>query len=222
MVKRKDKVDRIRASILVAVAAVVVAIAGLGLYYGLGGIRDGGESYTVLEDRPDGTGDVEIVAYFSYTCPHCRNLEALIDDWRDTLPADVSFERVHVAYSTDNRLLAKANLALARHGAADANRERMFRAIHDRSRRFATAKELADYVDGYGIDRETFLRTVASPRIARQVATDEQQFLSLGLLGVPAVVIDDKYVIDMSAGRKQALAVAADLARRLLAERASG
>ena len=194
----------------------IAAVAVYGIYYSLGFGSD--EPYVAL-DRPDGSGDVEVAVFFSYTCPICQRFEESLDDWTDDLPDGVTVERIHIASSPTNRMFAKAYVALDRHGAADANQQRIFRAIHDRNRRFDTAEAIADFVDGFGIERTTFLRTFASPRIAQAVTADEQEFVSLGLFGVPAVVVDDKYVINMSGGRKQALAATGDLVRELVAQR---
>ncbi len=215
MAKRKDRARQVRMGIVIATVAVAVAVVGLGLFYS-GGSND--QPYLAL-DKPDGTGRVQVVTYFSYLCPHCRNLEDVAKGWPETLPDGATFKRVHVAYTPTTRLLAKAYLTLARHDAVEGNHERIFRAIQDRNRHFASAEALADLVHGNGIDRETFLRTFASPRIARQVQADEREFVALGLTGVPALVVDDKYVINMALGRKQALAVAAELAQDLAAKR---
>ena len=215
MAKRKDRIARLRLGIVGSVAALAVLVTAFGLLYEGGA----GDPYQVL-DVPDGRGDVRVVAYFSFTCPHCRRFEELIEDWTETLPPGVAFRRAHVAYSPTTRLLAKGHLALVRHGAADANLDRLFAAIQDRNRQFPTLAALADYVAGRGIDGETFLRTAESPRIARLVAADEAGFVAAGLAGVPALVVDDKYVINMALGRKQALAAARELALDLAAERA--
>ena len=102
----------------------------------------------------------------------------------------------------------------------DANHQRLFRAIQDRNRQFNSGAAIADFVDGYGVDRDTFLRTFASARVGREVAAGERDFVSLGLVGVPALVVDDKYIINMDLGRKQALTVTGDLVQELLANRA--
>ena len=222
MAKRKDTIKEIRTGILAAVAALILIVVGVGLYYSLGfGGAASGEPYIAL-DGPDGTGDVEVVEYFSYECPHCRSFDDLVDGWQSKLPAGAVFARVHVAYSSSNRLLAKAHRALLRHEAFDANHRRLFRALQDRNRRFATPAALAQFVDGFGVDRDAFLRTLTSTRTAREVEAGERRFISLGLTGVPALVVDDKYIINMELGRKRALAVADDLVEELLAKRSGG
>lgn len=219
MARRKDNISTIRTGILAAVAALILIVVGVGLYYSLGfGGAASGEPYIAL-DKPDGNGEVEVVYFFSYECPHCRSFDDLVDGWQSKLHDGAAFARIHVAYSPSNRLLAKAHRGLLRHNAFDANHRRLFRALQDRNRRFATPDSLAQFVDGFGVDRDAFLRTLTSTRTAREVEAGERRFLSLGLTGVPALVVDDKYIINMDLGRKHALAVTDDLVRELLAKR---
>ena len=219
MAKRKDNISTIRTGILAAVAALILIVVGVGLYYSLGfGGAASSEPYIAL-DKPDGTGEVEVIYFFSYECPHCRSFDDLVDGWQSKVPDGAVFARTHVAYSSSNRLLAKAHRALKRHEAFDANHRRLFRAIQDRNQRFATPNALAQFVDGFGVDQDAFLRTLTSTRTAREVEAGERRFRSLGLTGVPALVVDDKYIINMDLGRKRALAVTDDLVRELLAKR---
>lgn len=214
MVKRADNTRHIRLAIGAAAVAVAIAIAAFGLFYR----GDAGAPYRVL-DRPDGTGAVRVVEYFSYACPHCRNLERVMRGWLEELPAGVVFERVHVAYSAQTRTLATVYFALKRQDALEANHERIFAAIHDRNRRL-TPTAFANLVAGHGVDRETFLAAMRAPAVARQVAASEKTFAALGLTGVPALVVDGKYVINMDLGRRQSLQAAAKLAGELAAKRA--
>lgn len=214
MVKRADNTRAIRRGIGVAAVVVVVGIVAIGFFYQ----GDVGEPYRTL-DRPDGTGAVRVVEYFSYACPHCRSWDRDMVDWAETLPEGVVFERVHVAYSETDRTLARAHLALKRNDALQANHERIFNAIHDRQRRLGTAAALADFVQGHGIDRETFLTAMRSPAVVRQVAAGERAFAALGLGGVPALVVDGKHVVNMNLGRRGTLNAAAALAGELAAKR---
>ena len=212
------RVARARVTILAGIGAVValVAIVGIGYSLGFGGAD---EPYQVLEDRPDGDGDVEVVEYFSWACIHCRNLDELIEGWKQNLPDGVTFRRVHASYSGPLRVLARTHVALERHDALDANHARIFRAIHDRNRQFLTAEAMADFVAGYDIDRETFLAAVGSAATASAVERDAAESAAIGVFAVPSLVVDGKYIINMGVGRKQALSNLDALIEELLAGR---
>ena len=215
---RAQRVARARIAISAGIGAVVAVVAIIGIGYSLG-FGGADEPYQVLEDRPDGEGDVEVVEYFSWACIHCRNLDELIEGWKENLPEGVTFRRVHVSYSGPLRLLARTHVALERHGALEANHARIFRAIHDRNRQFLTAEAMADFVAGYGIDRETFLAAVGSAATASAVERDAAESAAIGILAVPMLAVDGKYIINMGVGRKQALANLDDLIEDLLAAR---
>ena len=213
MVKRKNSIQRIRMGIVTATVVVAVAIAAFGLLY------DGDTAPYRTLDAPDGVGPVRIMEYFSYTCTHCRNLERVMEGWPESLPEGVVFERTHVTYAPALLPLARAYLALQRHEAVAENHSRIFRAIHDRNRDFRTVEALANFVHGHGAQRDAILATMRSSRVTRQVQASEKRFAELGVSTVPALVVDDKYVINMDLGRRQALNAAASLATELLAER---
>lgn len=211
-----------RRAIIGAVAVFVVVLGGVGIYYGAGiGVGDAaeGQHYRLIEGDHATSGSVEVVEYFSYACVHCWNFDPLVQAFAEGLPEGVTLRRAHVRYNSGLALLARAHAALTLHTAAAVNHERIFRAIHNRQRQFPTAEAIADYVDGHGIDRDAFLALMDSPRVARLVADDDDAARAAGVVAVPALVVADKYVVNMDVGRKQALAIADELARRELAER---
>ncbi|HZR70224.1 MAG TPA: hypothetical protein VFB01_14380, partial [Burkholderiales bacterium] len=41
---------------------------------------------------------IEVIEFFSYGCPHCADLEPILEQWLKTLPPDVQFRRVPVLF----------------------------------------------------------------------------------------------------------------------------
>ena len=223
--RQAERLRRIRIGIVAAIGVVAVVLGIVGLVYGTGADVGGelaeGDHYRVVAGAEDAQRTLEVVEYFSYACVHCRNFDPLIEDWRSTLPDGVRFRRAHVAFNPSIALLARAHVALAQQGALEANHERIFRALHDRGRQFATAEALADYVDGFGIDREAFLTALRSPRVSRIVEQNDQAFRDMSLVAVPSLTVAGKYVVNMDIGRKQALEVVDGLLRTELEKRAA-
>ena len=64
-----------------------------------------GKDYVRLKNpQPTETGKkIEVIEFFSYGCPHCNDLEPILDAWLAKLPPDVQFRRVPVRASVRNQ-----------------------------------------------------------------------------------------------------------------------
>ncbi len=210
------KAIRLRNAIFAFVVLLVVVVAGYGVMYASGvdtGSLAEGEHYALIEDAPARSPGQPIVVteFFSWGCIHCRNFDPLLEDWEQTLPDNVRFERIPVSFSPVFALLAQAYLALEEGGALDANHQRFFRAIHDNNRQFLSAEQLADFVDGNGITRAEFLTLFNSPTVRRRLSDIEKRSRQARINSVPSLTVADRYRINMNVGRKQALNVADQL-----------
>ena len=224
--KRTDRqVARVRNTIIAFVVAVVVLVIGYGTLYSTGvteGEYRAGTHFEVIEDaRGRRPGEPILVReFFSYGCIHCRNFDPLIEEWKSTLPEGVKFERTPVAFSPVWALLARTYLTLEELDALERNHERLFRAIHDQGRQFLSPEMLADFVDGYGVSREEFLRTFDSPTVRARMRQAERDQRDLQISGVPTLVVDDKYRVGMEVGRKTSLDVVNHLIAREMSPQA--
>ena len=222
--RAERKIRLIRYASIGFVALFVVSVAVVGIFYGAA-VDVGGEAaedshYRLIEGaRESRSRSVEVVEYFSYACVLCRTFDPMLEEWRQTLPEGASFRRAHVGFAGGAELLARAHVVLGREGAQDANHERLFRAIHDRNRQFTERAKLADFVDGYGVERGEFLAALDEPSVRRAVTEIDGAFRDADLTGVPAIVVAGKYVVNMDIGRKQALDVVDQLVYKEVAAR---
>ena len=51
-------------------------------------------AYRKLPVSTDAKGKVEVLEFFHYGCPHCRNFDPLLEQWVRKLPADVVIEAI--------------------------------------------------------------------------------------------------------------------------------
>ncbi len=77
-----------------------------------------GKDYIVLPNpvvtaTPD---KIEVIEFFSYTCPHCRNLEPSAQAWLKRKPDNVAFVRIAVSFSPAWEPSARAYYAVAVRG----------------------------------------------------------------------------------------------------------
>ncbi len=219
--KAEEKIRLIRYASIAFVALIVLLIGAVGIFYGTA-VDVGGEiaedsHYRLIEGtRETRTRTVEVVEFFSYACLHCRSFDPMLENWKETLPEGATFRRAHIGFAGGAEMLARTHVALGLKGALEANHERLFRAIHDRNRQFTDRNKLADFVDGYGIDRDAFLAAIDEPSVPRAVAEIDRAFRDADLTGVPAIIVADKYVVNMDIGRKPALDVVDHLVNKEL------
>lgn len=210
--RKQRQVIRTRNTIIAVVAAIVILVLGYGTLYSTGvteGDYQAGTHYEIIEGakgrRPG--EPIQVREFFSYGCIHCKNFDPLIEDWQETLPDGVEFTRTPVAFSPVWSLLGRTYVTLDELDALAQNHDRLFRAIHDNGRQFLSPEMIADFVDGYGVSREAFLREFDSPAVRSRMRQAERDQTALGIRAVPTLVVDDKYRVGMDVGRKVALDV---------------
>ena len=157
-----------------------------------------GREYTLIDPpQPvDVKGKIEVIEFFSYACPHCYHLEPVIGSWLKKLPADVAFHRVPLAGGPAWQPTAKLFYALDAMGVEPRLHADVFGAIHgDHSMVPSDEKSIATWVAGKGIDADKFASIYGSFAVQTRVQQAQQNIQSHRVSGVPAMVIDGRYLI---------------------------
>ncbi|WP_421557843.1 thiol:disulfide interchange protein DsbA/DsbL [Pseudomonas canadensis] len=148
---------------------------------------------------PQATEKIEVVELFSYRCGHCFNLEPALALWVDSLPDDVIFKRVPAMFGGQWDELGQLFLTLETMGAAPEVHQDIFRTVQKRQR-LSTDEEMADFLEGVGVDREKFLATFHSFVVSGKVMAAKNKIKDYKISGVPAMVVNNKYTFDLSVG----------------------
>ncbi len=228
----KAKSDKRLVTVRRAVIAFVVLIVAIVGGYGL--IRSSaidvpgefveGKHYKVIDGAPPVpmSGPINVTEFFSYGCIHCRNFDPIVNQWLESPPKDVLFERNPVVFSPAWALLAQAYYALQATHALEENHPRIFKAIHDNGKQFLTPNMIADFVDGHGVTRAAFLAAFNSPATQHEVAQASQRERASHINSVPSLTVADHYAINMDAvPRKKAFDVVDFLVAKIRAGRAA-
>jgi thiol:disulfide interchange protein DsbA len=75
-------------------------------------------------------GQVEVLEFFWYGCPHCYALEPTIEAWAKSKPAYVTFTRVPVLWNPGDRALGRLYYAVSGLGKIDDLHGAIFKEIH--------------------------------------------------------------------------------------------
>ncbi|MCY4128691.1 MAG: thiol:disulfide interchange protein DsbA/DsbL [Gammaproteobacteria bacterium] len=205
------KVERVRIVLLSALGAILVLVIGYSTLYALNLVPGWGTStertYNTL-DRPLRDDPIEIIEFFSYACPHCSNLDPMLAGWIDGLGEDVEFKRVHVAVDTLTTRLAKTYLVLESQGLLEQNHRRIFDAIHERNITFLNDEQIAEFMHDRGIESDRFLSAFNGRYITRSIESSRQLAVDTRNIGVPALLIANKFQITARGGNRQILSTA--------------
>lgn len=155
-----------------------------------------GKDYTILTN-PQPTQDsntIEVLEFFWYGCPHCNSLHPHLKTWLIHLPNDVSFRYVPAILRANWVSAAKIFYTIEAIGITDTLHDKVYDAIHRNKIDLNNESVLLDWIEKQGIDRKRFEDTYHSFAVQNQVARSTQMTRQYQLTGVPALVINGKYL----------------------------
>jgi len=181
-------------------AAALAAAAGVATLPSLAQAQakpfQSGTDYLTL-DKPAATeapaGQVEVVEFFWYNCPHCNAFEPTFDAWAKKQPKDVSVRRVPIAFRPDFEPQQRLYYVLEAMGKVDELHKKVFYAIHVEKQQLATAEQITAWIDKQGIPKAKFTELYNSFSVATKARKATQLQDAYLLDGVPALGINGRY-----------------------------
>ncbi len=159
-----------------------------------------GKEYTILP-TPVPTSEpnkIEVTEVFWYGCPHCYDLEPIINKWAKTLPDDIHFVRMPALFSKLWNIHGQLFITLDTLKVEDRLHSAVFESIRQRQNLLLTPEDMADFVAQHGVDRAKFLETYNSFGVQARMEKDKKILNKYGITGVPAVIVNGKYRIDFN------------------------
>ena len=144
----------------------------------------------------DNPAKIEVVEFFSYACPHCNDLNPIVKKWAAKLPADVAFKRVPVSFNSPfYQLMAKLFYTLESLGEMEKLDAAAFDAIHVKGLKLIDEKSVQEWAVSQGVDAKKFSDAFKSFSVDSNVKRADQLSRSAKIPGVPALVVDDRYLV---------------------------
>ena len=157
-----------------------------------------GQQYLRLKNpQPVDSGKkIEVLEFFSYGCPHCRDLDPELVAWARTLPADVEFRRVPVDYGREQwAVLAKAYYTLEALGVEEKLTPEVFSALHDKKTPLFQDKAFFDWAASKGLDRKKVEDTYNSFGVTSKFNRSRAIAKTYNVQSVPLVIVDGKFQV---------------------------
>ena len=182
-----------------AAALALVSLAAMAVAADL---EEGKDYRRLAKPQPTETGKkVEVIEFFSFSCPHCKDMEPILSAWVKKLPADVQLRRIPAQFSPPWVGTAKVWYTLEA-----LNEERLvpavFTAIHSQNVRLDQDKVFFDWIATQGVDRKKVEDMYNSFAVNGKVARAKSLVQTYGVQSVPVFVVDGKYTTETSVGKR--------------------
>ena len=178
-----------RAALVIAASAAVVALPAAAQLVE-------GKNYVRLQQPvPVDTGKkIEVIEFFSYGCPHCGDLEPVLQGWLKTVPPDVQFRRIPVTFQRAWENLARSYYTLEALGEEVKLSPELFAAIHSKGMNLSEPKAFFDWAATKGLDRKKVEDLYNSFTMASKISRAKQQAQQYNIQSVPTLIVDGKFV----------------------------
>jgi protein dithiol oxidoreductase (disulfide-forming) len=155
-----------------------------------------GTDYLTL-DKPASTeapaGQVEVVEFFWYNCPHCNVFEPAFDAWTKKAAKDVFVRRVPVAFRADFEPQQRLYYVLEGMGKVEELHKKVFNAVHVEKQQLNTADQITSWAEKQGIAKAKFVEMYNSFSVATKARKATQLQNAYAVDGVPALGINGRY-----------------------------
>jgi thiol:disulfide interchange protein DsbA len=155
-----------------------------------------GQNYLRLKNPQavDSGRNVEVLYFFSYGCPHCRDFDPELQPWLKQLPSDVEFKRVPVDFGREQWAnLGKVLYTLEAIGAEKTLTSDVFIAVHDKKLPLWQDKTFFDWAASKGLDRKKVEDTYNSFGVNSKMNRARQLAKNYNVQSVPVVFVDGKF-----------------------------
>ncbi|MGL4382037.1 MAG: thiol:disulfide interchange protein DsbA/DsbL [Vibrio sp.] len=154
-----------------------------------------GEHYQVLKTPVSATPMVS--EYFSFYCPHCSTFEPIIAQLKQQLPEGVKLHKNHVSFMGGNmgKVMSKAYATMLALDVEEQMVPVLFNRIHSQRKPPKDESELRQIFLDQGVDAAKFDAAYNGFAVDSMVRRFDKQFQDSGLTGVPAVVVNNRYLV---------------------------
>ena len=139
------------------------------------------------------SGQVEVLEFFWYGCPHCFEFEGHIAKWIKAQKDYISFARVPAVFSDTWFTHAKAFYAAAELGILPKSHFALFEILHVKSEKVYTEEAVINFLTDFDLEEQDVREKFNSFATTNRAKKAEALTKKAGLSGVPSVVINGKY-----------------------------
>ncbi|MGC9403930.1 thiol:disulfide interchange protein DsbA/DsbL [Vibrio genomosp. F10] len=154
-----------------------------------------GTHYKVLDLEP--SKKPIVTEFFSFYCPHCNSLEPVIEQMKQQLPEDAKLLKSHVSFmgGSMGKPVSKAYATMIALKVEDKMVPVLFNRIHNMGKPPKNEEELRQIFLDEGVDGKKYDAAYNGFAVDSMVRRFDKQFQDSGLTGVPALVVNNRYLV---------------------------
>ncbi|MCB1886484.1 MAG: thiol:disulfide interchange protein DsbA/DsbL [Rhodocyclaceae bacterium] len=142
---------------------------------------------------------IEIIEFFHYGCPHCRDFDPLLEAWLVSLPKDVYFKRVPAIWGNPKlKALARFYYAAEATGDLHTLHGDVFAAFQTAHVALDKPEGVQEWVASKGVDADKFMAAYKSFGIESKLSRADQLARNFRVQGVPTVAVNGQYTTSAS------------------------
>jgi len=185
-----------RRELLIAAIASPALLASRSVLAQVSGAPVEGSDYLVLANpQPtDSPGQIEVLDFFWYGCPHCYAFLPDLERWHKRQPSDVAYKHVPVSFDASRDPHSKIFFALQILGRVEDMHTKVFDAYHRQHMRLLDRDEIADFMAANGIARDKWLAAYDSFSVAGAVNRARMTMQAYMIDGTPTLAVDGRFL----------------------------
>ncbi|HYY62129.1 MAG TPA: thiol:disulfide interchange protein DsbA/DsbL [Burkholderiales bacterium] len=143
---------------------------------------------------------IEVVEFFWYGCPHCYNLEPVLEAWVKKLPPDVQFRPIPAVFNERWAHDAAIFYTFEALGVLDKLHRPFFDAIHRDHLRSDDQAAMTEWLSRHGVEPKKFYDTMKSFGVQSKTRRAAQLSVAYKIDGTPAMAVQGRYTVSADQG----------------------
>jgi thiol:disulfide interchange protein DsbA len=136
---------------------------------------------------------IEVIEFFSYACPHCHAFEPVLENWVQSLAADVYFHPVPVGFVAGRSWVPKVFYALEEIGQRAAMHRKLFSALHVEHLPLISEADAVRFLVSAGVDDLKLSEALKSFSVDNRVGRAAALLAGYKVDGVPLIGVQGRY-----------------------------
>ncbi len=139
-------------------------------------------------------GKIEVLEFFSYTCPHCYSFEPVLAAWLKKNADKVSFRRIHVNHHPIDATLQRTYAAFEAMGIADQMHPKLFAAFHVDKERLVNDQAIVEWLPKAGVAPDKYVAVANAFGLQARINRARKQNQAYQIEEWPMVAIGGRYL----------------------------